>query len=102
MESARPMTSCVETHATLGTQTPSPHTSSVERLDLVSLTLMLAMMVVATVNSTAGSLAGVSSCHSLAMASVHFRQFQMTLGRGSIVQGQEHAKLGNRLVMELV
>ena len=99
MVSARPMTSCVDRHATQGTNIPSFHTSSVERLDLASLTMMPVMMVVVMMNCTAGSQAGVSSCQSLAMGSVGCRQFTRTLGRGSTVQGQKHAILGNRLVM---
>ena len=73
MVSARPMTSCVDRHATQGTHIPSFHTSSVERLDLASLTMMPVLMAVVMVNSTAGSQAGVSSCQSLDMGSVGFR-----------------------------
>ena len=102
MVSARPMTSCVERHATRGQIIPSFHTCSVERLDLASLTMRPVMMTVVMMNCTAGSLAGVSSCQSLAMGSVGFRQFLETLGRGSTVQGQEHATLGNRLATGIV
>jgi hypothetical protein len=99
MVSERPMTSCVERHATLGTHIPLSNTSSVERLDLASLTMMPVLMAVVMMNCTAGSRAGVSSCQSLAMGSVGFSQFTRTLGRGSTVHRLEHVTLGNRLVM---
>ena len=75
------------------------HTSSVERLDLASLTMKPVMTDVVQIYCTVASQAGVSSCQSLAKGSVGFRQFLRTLGRGSTVHRQEHVTLGNRLVM---